>query len=543
MKVRVILCLLYCIIQPLNFCSSDNADKWIEELSTTDTSYTLSVYDHRFGQRYLRGFPKGIWGTHQLPSLSVNNADEQLWMNIDVFYEVGVPVVEAYKIFKRSVRKRFCETEQRRLWTCCKKVIKRSGCDSVPPKAKAIMDVLIDPLHHMPMVFLYNWCLLAWKSLGIHSTTENNTWLKVIKKTCPNPCFGNPCRSIQHVKPAFNCRILGFLQDEYECECHEHFVWDTHLHTCLPINPCSLINPPCVSEGTEHCLASNDGSALCICREGSMGKDCSLRLDACIERKNKSLRIGYENCQVHLGNHCYPSLGLDHYKCDCQFGYIRSISVLEDNCLERRDPCLDYYASVQPTIGRENGSTAYIRYRGLVCLNGGRCVHSADLSRAICVCPVSSSGDPLFAGQNCEIPIGMWSAWTMSSACFPVDCGQTRYRWRRRRCLNATDMGIVSIHDDDIRSVRGLFQPQAYCPGTSEEVLPCEPLQPCMSFRFPGYIREEIWTSDSLLCLGGITLGYLLFSTILWFLLVPRIFNVDDSSTESMEVSFYKVIA
>ncbi|KAL5968241.1 hypothetical protein TSMEX_004030 [Taenia solium] len=42
------------------------------------------------------------------------------------------------------------------------------------------------------------------------------------------------------------------------------------------------------------------------------------------------------------------------------------------------------------------------------------------------------------SGTYCETPRGVWSSWTQSTECREKSCGISRYRWRRRQCLNDT---------------------------------------------------------------------------------------------------------
>ncbi|VDP97343.1 unnamed protein product [Trichobilharzia regenti] len=79
---------------------------------------------------------------------------------------------------------------------------------------------------------------------------------------------------------------------------------------------------------------------------------------------------------------------------------------------------------------------------------------------------------------NCEYPVGIWSTWTLPSPCFPEDCGVTRYRWRRRYCLNGTTSEDLLPHMTESSQSSTELNGWTYshrrmpiaCPGTSEEV-------------------------------------------------------------------------
>lgn len=86
----------------------------------------------------------------------------------------------------------------------------------------------------------------------------------------------------------------------------------------------------------------------------------------------------------------------------------------------------------------------------------------------------SSSNILQFQGLNCEYSIGIWSSWTLPSPCFPEDCGLSRYRWRRRQCLNNTIDDNMIFHSPDLlaklNDIDTLKRMALPCPGASEEV-------------------------------------------------------------------------
>lgn len=524
---------------------------WAEEFSRQIVDQRISIQHHRLGRLYVRGFPKGSWGTKLFPFtsslfskfskdepifFSSEDLDYSLLHILEGAYNGSESAWRSYVNFRDQIKTLFCAA-----WDCCKHPAKED-CDQPTPAAKAVIQTLIDPVQSMPTIFLYLWCTKAWERY--HGQENPDTSLLVeIQATCPNTCIGNPCSYLENTKNTQHCKVTGSFENEYTCDCNENSEWDSEKLLCRPMSICdNEQDRPCHPENTIRCVTVDDYQAKCICKAEFMGADCSMPRDACTERLNKSQVTGNENCQVRFGNECTGKLGTDQYNCTCRYSYEPLLTMSEDNCLARRDPCQTYFGiqslnkhniDLDRLFPLENETeitfellatkkrSAFIVRRGLMCLNGGHCVTSADLTRATCLCPTSADGSPLYLGSNCEIPVGTWSAWSSMSSCIPRDCGHTRYRWRRRRCLNVTTSEALvaagSVIKSDTIEVQANYSPSVRCFGTSEEVIPCDPMDPCTILRLPGYLRTEILDYTTLYHFGCITLVYLLLSFLAWY--------------------------
>ncbi|TGZ73263.1 hypothetical protein CRM22_001619 [Opisthorchis felineus] len=544
MKVVILLCLL-----PLMEAISVKPEFWVDDLLKTWSMDKITVRHHRLGRNFLRGFPRGSWGTVLFPVLPVvpseDIADDYFKPIFGGVFDLKTEPEDSYTEFRAVVKEKFCEGNDKKPWKCCSPDGTRSDCENVPDNAKNLMNTLIDPLQGMPIIFLYQWCTMGWAKYDEMTDASGKKDLRSkLEATCPNPCLGNPCRRIPLVNNTKICEVTGSFENDFKCDCESMAEWDPYLLTCRRKNPCLNDKyPPCVSNNTLRCVATDDAKVKCVCKSEYMGEDCSLERNACFERLNKSQTTGNENCRVHLGNECNGVLGTDSYNCTCQYGYEPLLELSEDNCFVRRDPCQTFYAistlnknaidlskDEEPLITESedwaavlNGSNpkSYIMHRGVTCMNGGQCITSADMSRAICLCPTAVDGSPLFSGPNCEIPIGTWSAWSSLSQCLPRDCGLTRYRWRRRRCLNSTSredlLGLGRKSRSLNKELLANYTPTIRCTGTSEEVLPCDPKEPCMILRLPGYVRGEILNYGTLYYFGVITAIYLCGSFLSWY--------------------------
>ncbi|KAF5399963.1 hypothetical protein PHET_06836 [Paragonimus heterotremus] len=519
------------------------AEFWAKELKNTDDLEHISVYNARFGQRYLRGFPLGAWGTIVFPVLPITpteNAQEYI-DTVVRHIKITTDLRQSYKDFREQITKAFCNNSEDPQWTCCQSPSEAPNCKNPTNTARNIMHILLDPIQSLPNIFLHRWCTRAW---ALYNTGGRTDLEPLLKSNCPNTCLGNPCQHMMHVNNSAFCEPTGPFENDFKCDCMITAQWDPNLLLCRPKNPClSKDYSPCHPENTIRCVARDEFHINCICKAEFMGTDCSLPRNACLERLNKSQPTGNQNCRVQFGNECYGFIGTDQYNCTCRYGYEPLLTTPEDNCFARRDLCQTYYAiesmnkimvdfetvndfdilNIAPNETKPNRKPAnfYIVHRGLTCLNGGQCITSSDLTRAMCICPTAADGSPLFLGPNCEIPVGTWSAWSSMSPCIPKDCGHTRYRWRRRRCLNTTSAEALVALGNKRTSVNvgvlGSFSPPVRCSGTSEEVIPCDPLSPCMILRLPGYLRDEILNYDSLYYFGCITIGYLVISLSAWY--------------------------
>ncbi|CAH8522838.1 unnamed protein product [Dicrocoelium dendriticum] len=528
---------LFVFILFLKYAMTMNADYWGEEFTKSYVVQDISIQHHRLGRLYLRGFPRGSWGTKLFPLgasiIEDGSRNYSLVHILESAYDENESVGRSYANFREKIKNLFCAG-----WVCCVPRATNIHCEQEPPAAKSVRQTLIDPVQGMPTIFLYLWCTKAWESYHTKTNSDTTALLAKIQATCPNTCIGNPCRRLENTKNTEYCEVTGPFENEYKCDCNENSEWDSDKLLCRPTAICNNEQiRPCHPENTIRCVTVDDYEVKCICKAEFMGADCSLPRDACTERLNKSQATGNQNCRVSFGNLCTGKLGTDQYNCTCKYGYEPLLTMSEDNCLARRDPCQTYFGieslnkhsiDLDRVFDLENETemtyellatkqrSALITHRGLMCLNGGLCVTSADFTRATCVCPTSADGSPLYLGSNCEIPVGTWSAWSSMSSCIPRDCGHTRYRWRRRRCLNVTTseelVDAGSRVKEEIIRVQASYSPPVRCFGTSEEVIPCDPLDPCTILRLPGYLRTEILDYTTLYHFGLITLVYILTS-------------------------------
>ncbi|KAF5399645.1 hypothetical protein PHET_07004 [Paragonimus heterotremus] len=522
----------------LTDCSTELLDLWLSELNGNKIRVLVGLKQHISGKAYLRGFTRGIFGTLLFPIFVPTDGSSNATKNFsvamqDIVYETGLTVKQNYELYVTFVRSYFCTTDDQKYWQCCDLPTFDDSCEIIPHQTREVMHVLMDPVQSISVFFLYHWCIRAWEDYRHADAVVQRSLKSQIELYCPDPCYGDPCAYLQGVKNPFSCKTVGPFENEYICDCNTMHEWDPNLQLCVPRNPClNRQFPPCVLENILSCIATGQYEAHCVCKTEFMGPDCSLPRDACIERLNQSSPTGYANCQVQHGNKCYPILGTDYYTCTCVGIYTPSLTVDEDNCLNRVDPCwkanisaetgldsLDHYKSSRRKKIEETGTE--VTHSTISCLNGGTCISSADFSRSFCVCPKSTSGETLFTGMNCETTIGVWSDWSLPSACFPQKCGKTRYQWRRRKCLNTSDLDRLT-HIEELPKVvyynlSGTPRQNVYCIGTTEEVMPCEPLAPCSTLRLPSRMREELFDYQSLYYFGLITMAQVIFSGLSWY--------------------------
>ncbi|VDL94599.1 unnamed protein product [Schistocephalus solidus] len=171
----------------------------------------------------------------------------------------------------------------------------------------------------------------------------------------------------------------------------------------------------------------------------------AVRLPAVLESEIQMERPGNKNCGVEFGNRCNPILGTDFYTCSCSAGWISSPYLPYENCALPNDPCTGYIGDQddsgtrpQLTVGKE-------------CLNGGTCVSSPDLTKAVCVCPTTpwgkqthtggSSGDRWQTQSSRSIdaltPLRVFGALTQSS---PL-----RRKWKCDRVILITRVGSNAL--------------------------------------------------------------------------------------------------
>ncbi|KAA0193447.1 hypothetical protein FBUS_04472 [Fasciolopsis buskii] len=499
---------------------------WTSYFRSVKTPELLPLKRSIAGRNYLRGFHKGLYGTMIFPITNESPSKEKdmytFWYEYFKSTNLGPEATKDFDKFFGFTKKYFCQTAQDTPWPCCQNT-QDPGCRTPPEHAMEVVKLFANPSDGLQIAFLYHWCTQAWssiKKLGADAALK-----KEAEKYCPDPCLGDPCRSVKRAIKGAQCEVVGPFQDDFKCQCELGYEWDQQLSSCISTNPCTGADyVPCLENNTITCIAEKDGEASCICKPEFMGSDCSLLRDACVERVNKSAQNGNENCQVRLGNRCTPILGTDYYICDCLYGYTPLLTMTEDNCFGRHDPCKeehfvvgenksntesDDYDEDESPIAKRNYTV--VTYRSVICLNGGQCVSSSDMTRAACVCPQSSEGIVQFTGLNCEIALGIWSTWTSASPCLPKDCGQMRYSWRRRKCLNTTSSKyLVDLHAVDPKiysTISSKYNASTRCPGTSEEVLTCDMLEPCTTLRLSGRTREELFNYSSLHYFGYITLS------------------------------------
>ncbi|VDL19267.1 unnamed protein product [Hymenolepis diminuta] len=337
---------------------------------------------------------------------------------------------------------------------------------------------------------------------------------------------------LEVLDPAVTSSFSWRTIDDFECICRKDFVWDQSTQSCKPINPCfpqSYI--PCSKSGTLTCVALNMQTPLCICNPEYSGKDCGQLRNACLTRFNKTESNGNTNCGVIQGNLCNPILGTDSYRCSCGMGWVPSPTLSYDNCDVLNDPCGTFsIEEVEDTnvtaVNKKEGP----RIRTTIdCQNGGFCSSSPDNSKAACLCLSTASGDQGFTGSYCEIPRGAWSGWTEYSPCRDKTCGISRYKWRRRQCLNET----VEIEQPDGSPRENSID----CFGISEELRPCEEALPCNTFRLSGYYRREILHFSTLYAfltflLVELALTFLLYKTCGFWLVRFILREMEDSKVK-----------
>uniref|UniRef100_A0A3Q0KST9 EGF-like domain-containing protein n=1 Tax=Schistosoma mansoni TaxID=6183 RepID=A0A3Q0KST9_SCHMA len=481
-------------VKSFNFKSSDY-------FSSTDNENTL--------KKYSRGFPRGIWGTAAFPDiirgLSDNDTGYSFWLKYDsIVFNESYRFKESFNNFRNQIYSDSCIDDNLNKWKCCEQP-NHPSCFKLPTRTKVIESMLSDPQVDISSVFAYLWCTKVWANFHSFNAAQQKDFLEDIETGCPNPCFGNPCKSTQGVKNHI-CQVTGAFENEYKCHCKEEMIWDKNLRICLPINPCDRKRfQVCIPENTLQCIAYNTTDYECICKSEYMGIDCSLLRDACYERVDKSQPNGNVNCQIHLGNMCQPILGTDYYQCICLKSYQPLLYTTEPNCFGRINPCHTIHITDLLIDSNENQNIhpSTIIHWGLTCLNGGQCVVSEDFTHATCVCPTAPDGSLLYTGLNCEYSVGVWSSWTQPSPCYPEDCGLSRYRWRRRKCLNTTMVDNVIYHSSDsLANLNGIDTLKRTmplpCPGASEEILPCPSLEPCFKSPSSGFMMNGIFSYETL---------------------------------------------
>ncbi|THD25675.1 hypothetical protein D915_003512 [Fasciola hepatica] len=512
---------------------------WFTYFQTPDKPKLTPITKSEAGRNYLRGFQRGLYGTILFPASNdhTSTGDNMYTFWFEYFKTKTIPgssVEKDFEDFINFTKNYFCKTDRNTPWTCCTLTPQHPDCGMLPAPAMEVANLFSDPKEGLPLVFLYHWCVRAW--VGTKNPNAEKNLKKDALEFCPNPCHGTPCRSIKAAVNVTECEVLGPFEDDFQCQCERGYEWDQHLSVCTPRNPClDELYPPCVLDNTIQCIAGKDREVHCICKAEFMGPDCSLPRDACVERVNKSEPNGNENCQVRFGNRCNPIFGTDYYTCHCLYGYVPLLTTTESNCFGRYDPCKAEHfggavkqntteVDVQQLEEDPLGSTvsrAFVIHRSLTCLNGGQCLSSPDLTRAVCVCRQSSQGVVLFTGLNCETAVGVWSTWSVVSPCFPKDCGRTRYNWRRRKCLNTSSskdmVNLSEVPPEVYSTISPMYKPSTICPGTSEEVLSCDMMEPCATLRLSGRIREEIFDYSSLFYFGYITIAEVIFSCLVWY--------------------------
>ncbi|TPP60716.1 hypothetical protein FGIG_05974 [Fasciola gigantica] len=306
---------------------------------------------------------------------------------------------------------------------------------------------------------------------------------------CPNPCLKRPCKLIERAVDG-SCVSYGFHKNDYRCTCEEGFEWEDSTLLCSIVDNCNKI---CNQTTTSSCIVNRTAAtAICQCKDGYMGFDCSQPYDACVLGSAPDARglnvgpiipSGYDACGTTLDarNLCFNVAKANTYKCVCSPAYVRDISVPYDNCLKPLDSC-----------------------DKRICVHG-QCVTAPDLLKSVCDC------DDGYTGSKCDQPTGTWSTWTEWSACEPI-CGPASHRRRLRMCL--------SEHEED-------------CIGPVEEVRRCASGIGCVQ-DIP--VEEETWldfmewTNYAMM----ITLGYIgVLAIFLSILGLCRKYKTKPSDAES----------
>ncbi|CAH8491018.1 unnamed protein product [Schistosoma turkestanicum] len=509
-------------VKPVNFKSFDFL------LNSVEMSNILKKYN--------RGFPRGVWGTVIFPDIykgsSDNDAGYSFWSKYDsIIFDQNSRLKDSFNNFRNKLYLDSCMEDNSKTWRCCEHP-NYPGCSTLPSNAKAIETMLRDPQIDVGLTFAYLWCTKAWANFHNFNDIQQKNILEDIEIGCPNPCFGNPCKSTRGVKNHI-CHVTGTFENDYECNCKEDMIWDRSLKTCLPTNPCDRKRfPVCIPENILQCIAYNSSAYECICKPDYMGIDCSLPRDACHERVNKSQSNGDYNCQIHLGNICQPILGTDYYDCICLGNYQPLLHTTEPNCFGRVNPCHTiqitdflmnsrFHVESSKTFAivskeHQNIYSNSVIYWGLTCLNGGQCVASDDFTQAACVCHMALDNSVLYTGLNCEYSTRISSSWTPPPPSFAEDCSLFHFQYRKQ-CLknNIIENQISnsfnsSVESNDMVTVQGVIQ------GASEEISPYSSLEPCFKQSFLGFTMEETFSYKTLHHLLYITIFIVILSGVIW---------------------------
>nr|CAH8868300.1 unnamed protein product [Trichobilharzia regenti] len=262
----------------------------------------------------------------------------------------------------------------------------------------------------MSLIYIYTVCHLYGEEKEIAGDLD----------ICPNPCKRRPCHYIENAISG-SCKRRGYHRDDFECLCETGFKWDKDSLNCAIADTCSTL---CNPTTTEFCfLNRTSGVAICNCKTGYMGYDCSQPFDACISSTQFTvdpldagpyIPSGNEACGVVLSvyNHCNPMNEMHTFNCTCGTGYTRDLSLSYDNCLKQIDKCDTH-----------------------LCIYG-ECVRSKDLTESVCDCEEG------YTGEKCDIPKGVWSAWSDWTVCEP-GCGPARHSRRFRICLSEYEKDCV----------------------------------------------------------------------------------------------------
>ncbi|TGZ47227.1 hypothetical protein CRM22_011045 [Opisthorchis felineus] len=310
-------------------------------------------------------------------------------------------------------------------------------------------------IDQMSLIYIYHVCHMfkPEDARGLH--------LEIL---CPNPCGRRPCKSIDAAIPG-SCESYGFHVNDFTCKCEQGYEWENSTMLCSIDDNCGKI---CHESNTMDCIVNRtSATAICRCKDGFMGFDCSQKYDACVLGKAPDARglnvgpvvpSGYEACGATLDarNLCFSIPNTTTYACVCSPAYVRDVALPYDNCLKPLDSC-----------------------DKRICVHG-QCVTSPDLLKSACDC------DEGYTGSLCDQTTGSWSHWSEWSNCEPT-CGPVRHRRRLRMCM--------SENEGD-------------CIGPVEEVRQCVESSGCFQ-DVP--VEEETWLDfvDWTNYVMMITLGYI----------------------------------
>ncbi|CAH8434752.1 unnamed protein product [Dicrocoelium dendriticum] len=211
-----------------------------------------------------------------------------------------------------------------------------AGCYPVPVVAGSCSP--FTSIEQMSLIYIYEVC---------HLYNHKDHPLLNLPALCPDPCARRPCKTIDNAIPG-SCKQYGYHMYDFTCKCEQGFEWENSTQLCAIDDNCGKI---CHEANTISCIVNRtSATAICRCKDGFMGFDCSQKYDACVLGKAPDARglnvgpivpSGYDACGTTLdaGNLCFSVANTTSYTCVCSPAYVRDITLPYDNCLKPLDSC------------------------------------------------------------------------------------------------------------------------------------------------------------------------------------------------------------